>query len=260
MVQALKSEFRKLLTVRSTYVATGLFLALLAITAFYHGFRPLDLQDPRFLQAAITNGALPGFAQIAAVISILLVAHEYRYNTINYTVTLQSRTKVFLAKIIVALTYTIAFLLAAVLMTICFVFLGLAFKSYELAPQSLTLWPVLGQLVFYASGTVLAGMVFIYLFRSIAAAIVTLIAVVNIVEGLLGLLIKPAKAQFLPFHLLQSVISAVVSNGNIVREVTDPSGVTYTLISANQAMALFTGYILLIGLVVWQLFLRRDAN
>src|ERR1700744_3733974 len=103
MIATLKAEFRKLLTVRSTYVITGLVLVLVIFVAFYvEGWR-LDsagLRDPTQLAGDVTGALM--ITVFGAIVAILLMTHEYRYNTIMYTLTSSnSRSKVFISKFIV---------------------------------------------------------------------------------------------------------------------------------------------------------------
>src|SRR4030081_2547999 len=97
MIPALKAEFRKLLTVRSTYIIFALALVFVAFFAGYiEGFRTLPdhVHNPNALSEQVTS-AVQAMSIFGALIALLLFAHEYRYNTIMHTLTLSnSRTKV----------------------------------------------------------------------------------------------------------------------------------------------------------------------
>src|SRR5258708_7634109 len=109
MIASLKSEFRKLLTVRSTYFITCLVTALVIFIAFYiEGWRltPVGLRDPNQLTGDVF-GAL-NLTIFGAIVAILLMTHEYRYNTILYTLTnSNSRTRVLFSKVIVVSAYAL---------------------------------------------------------------------------------------------------------------------------------------------------------
>src|SRR3981081_3720844 len=109
MIASLRSEFRKLLSVRSTYVLTALVLALVTFIAFYvQGWRfsSMELQNPLLLENGIRSAL--NIAVFGAIVAILLMTHEYRYNTIMYTLTSSnSRSGVLLSKIIVISCYAI---------------------------------------------------------------------------------------------------------------------------------------------------------
>ena len=89
MFASLKAELRKLLTVRSTYIITALAFALVTFYAFYiEGFKAdaARLHNPGLLASEVT-GAVMTVAIFGALIGVLLMAHEYRYSTIVYTLT-----------------------------------------------------------------------------------------------------------------------------------------------------------------------------
>ncbi|MEO6760747.1 MAG: hypothetical protein ABI220_00005, partial [Candidatus Saccharimonadales bacterium] len=86
MIPALKSEFRKLSTIRSTYIITVLVAALVTFISFYiEGWRltPAELQNPNLFSTEVTEALR--FMVFGAVVAILLMSHEYRYNTIMHT-------------------------------------------------------------------------------------------------------------------------------------------------------------------------------
>src|SRR3954467_14136812 len=101
MVASIKAEFRKLWTVRSTYVLFLVAFALVAIFAFYaEGIKasPATVQDAGKLAGEVTN-AVVTVSLLGALAGVLLMTHEYRYNTIMYTLTSSnSRSKTLLAK------------------------------------------------------------------------------------------------------------------------------------------------------------------
>jgi ABC-type transport system involved in multi-copper enzyme maturation permease subunit len=104
MIPAIKSELRKVFTVRSTYVILLLVLALEVFFAFYSSgwhIDAADLHNPDTLANDVT-AAVNVVAVFGALIAVLLFSHEYRYNTIMHTLTLSnSRSKVLFAKIFV---------------------------------------------------------------------------------------------------------------------------------------------------------------
>ena len=89
MIPTLKAEFKKLLSVRSTYLTSLAALLFVAgLIAFYgQGFKT----EPKDLNSLFLVGTITIFSNITAIagaiIALLLLAHEYRYNTIVYTLT-----------------------------------------------------------------------------------------------------------------------------------------------------------------------------
>jgi ABC-2 type transport system permease protein len=119
MMDTLKSEYRKLVTVRSTYFIIGICVALLIIFAFIiSGFQMSKAEsfDPTRLSTVIT-GSISVVSLFASIVGALIITHEYRYNTIMYTLTSSnSRSRVMFSKIIVMTGFAIVFV--AVFMTL----------------------------------------------------------------------------------------------------------------------------------------------
>ncbi|MGH7238285.1 MAG: ABC transporter permease, partial [Candidatus Saccharimonadales bacterium] len=139
MKTSLKAEFLKLFTVRSTYLLTLLVWLAIAIIAFYGvGYHDtaLQLQNPLVTQDSIF-GSLRFAGLIVAIISILLLAHEYRYNTINFSFTLnRSRSKVLAAKFIVLTVYAIVLSLVSVGIVVGCLHAGAAAHGHTISLQS----------------------------------------------------------------------------------------------------------------------------
>src|SRR5258706_14974622 len=103
MMGTLKSEVRKILSLRSTYVILGFEVAMNLLFAFYVTGWRLDAQSlasSSFLASQV-NSSINALGLFGALVAMLLVTHEYRYNTIVYTLTAnRSRSQVWLAKFI----------------------------------------------------------------------------------------------------------------------------------------------------------------
>lgn len=244
MRAALKSEFRKLLSTRSTYAIIAICFLLAVIFAFWaEGIRatPESLGDPLKLSNQIT-GAVGAVSLILALIGVLLITHEYRYNTIMYTLTASnSRTKTLLAKIVAAvvlsLVLTVCFAIVSPLLTK----LGLAVKGYDLVPQVFYFQDLWWRCLFYGLGYMMTGLLLGLLFRSQVGAIVTLLLAQATIEPLLGLLLK-SNNIYLPFSALNSVLS---ENAQI---------------SSAKAAVVFMTYMAAGWTAAFILFIRRDAN
>src|ERR1700730_1752413 len=90
MLASLRSEFRKLLRVRSTYVIVIICLLWVALFAgFGDGFKakPTALLHAHDLLMNESGSAVMFVGLILAFAGLLLLGHEYRYNTIMYTLT-----------------------------------------------------------------------------------------------------------------------------------------------------------------------------
>jgi ABC-2 type transport system permease protein len=248
MKPALISEWRKLVTIRSTFVLAGIILLATALISFFvFGYKAqiFQLMDPGFLK----KGALTTInfvALFSALVGILLVTHEYRYNTIMHTLTAtRNRLYVLLAKIAVVTAFAVIITLLVIVVTVGFAVLGANMQGANLAPQDLALGELLGRGVFYTWAYSMLGLLLAMIIRSQVAAIVTILVMPTVVEGLLMLLLKD-NVKYLPFQALGSVINASNSGP--------------TTLSVSAAIICVSIY-LAIGFAASAVLLqRRDAN
>lgn len=248
MIANLRYEMFKLLSVRSTYVASILallFSGLVVITHIvdYKGL-PGDLKTDSL--ASVMLDTPIAAAMIAAVIAILFVIHEYRYNTVAYTlVGSRSRTKALLAKLVSVFSY--AALLGALCVGLgmaCY-YIGLTARGAEIPAQNFDVLATFVRSVGYVVGMALFGMLFAVLARNIVMAVVGIFILPLAVEPLLGVLLKDNIA-YLPFTALTQIVM--------------PAGAPDTLVSPARGALIFSGYLVVGWIIAWLLFLRRDAN
>ncbi|HUC90315.1 MAG TPA: ABC transporter permease [Patescibacteria group bacterium] len=244
MIAEIKAEFRKLYTIRSTYVIVGLSLALVIFLTFYiEGIKNAipSSHDPHRLASEII-GAVQTVSFILTMVGLLLVTHEYRYNTIMYTLTASnSRTKTLLAKFLVisvfVLTFSALFATIAPILT----YSGLHFvKGLGLVHQDVAWSSIVWRSLFYSWGYGMIGLLLSVLLRNQVAAIAALFLIPSTIEPLLGMILKH-DIVYLPF----SSINAVTTKGAI---------------SYAHAAMVFGLYLVVGWVVAWVLFLRRDAT
>lgn len=251
MIRALRAEFRKLLTVRTTYGITIFVVLFVSIIGFYfEGWRlsPAALHDPMQFTGDVT-GAL-NLAVMAAVVAVLLMTSEYRYNTIMYTLTSSnSRSKVLLSKIIVVSVYAVFLGVLIGVLSPGMSYLGALAHGHSFVPQTLHISNLAWRSLFYAWGFGMAGLLLATLTRNQIFSIVALFLIPDVVEQTLGFLLLKHNTVYLPFAALSHVI-----NGN------DMSTVTGSNLSAAKAAAVYCTYLVVGWFVAWILFLRRDAN
>lgn len=241
MIAAFKSEVRKLLTVRSTYVLTILAFVMTGVISFWAiGYKFQGEMAPIFLQQAATS-SLMAMSMLPAVIAILLITHEYRYNMIYYSLTAaKTRTRLFIAKVKVAGIYSIAFtaMIGAVAMLAAWI--GLKVGGHELVPQKMWDPGVLWQSFFYVWATTMFGLLFGLIIRNQIGTIVAFLLFPGMIETLITFLIR-GSANYLPFMALNQVIAGdELSHGRAAATVS-------VWLAAGIAVA-------------WLLFNRRDAN
>lgn len=244
MLPALKSEFRKLFTVRSTYVITA-FIALFIVffAGYIQGFKAdsATLQDSGYL-AAQSAGALAFAGVFCGLISILLLSHEYRYNTIMYTLTsVNSRSKVLLSKILAMTAFAVGIAIIMALWSPLVAYLGIQLAGNDLAAQTVPLGDLIWRGLFFMWAYSMIGLVLVALTRNQIFSVVALFFIPITVEGIAALLLKE-NAIYLPFTSLMAVIT---DNPNI---------------APPKAALVFLGYLASSWATAWFLFLRRDAN
>jgi ABC-2 type transport system permease protein len=249
MISTLKAEFRKLLTVRSTYLVTALMLAFVIFIAFYiDGWRlsGITLMDPNALAGDVL-GAL-NLTVFGAIVAILLATHEYRYNTIMYTLTASnSRTKVLISKFIVISAYSLFLAVLVGVLSPIMSHLGIHIHGNTLVPQTFHFGDLAWRSLFYGWGYGMAGLLIALLLRSQVAAIAALFLIPSIAEQLLSLLLRK-NAVYLPFTALSQVIDSGMARAG---------GGSLT---PGRAALTFGCYLLVGWIAAWILFLWRDAN
>ncbi len=247
MIADLKAEFRKLLSVRSTYFIVGATLLIVMFFAgFISGFKavPTDLRSPTLLAEQSTN-AVVFVGLILAFAGLLLVGHEYRYNTIMYTLTAANRRyKVLLAKLIAVSTFALITSLMVTFFSPLCTIIGVHLHGHTVSPQAYDYWTILWRCLFCGWGYAMYAFILITVLRNQVGAIVTFLLVPLIGENILGLLLKH-NTKYLPFTAVQAVAA--------------PDNLGNHLSAGHEALVVLA-YVL-VGMVLSALlFIRRDAN
>ncbi len=252
MITQLKAEFRKLLSVRSTYVITGLVALLVIFVAFYlEGWRlsPAALHDPNQLAGDVTGGLTT--TVFGAIVAILLVTHEYRYNTIIYSLTASnSRSKILLAKFVTVSAYALFLTVLIGVLSPVMAYLGVHAHGHTLVPQVLHHWNLAWRSMFYGWGYAMAGFILALTTRNQIASIVSLFLIPSLVEQLLGGLLLKHNSVYMPFSSLFQVLNGPGTAG----------APTSSTLSPIRAAGVYCIYLVIGWIVAWVLFLKRDAN
>lgn len=246
MIAALRAELRKLFTLRSTYVLIGLTFAFVVLVEFYaKGYRisGAELNNPHHLADSIIP-ALNSLPTIfGAIVAILLMTHEYRYNTIMYTLTASnSRSKVLMAKILAISIFGLVFTLGIIIVSPVLIYLGVHVHGNTLAPQIIPYGDLLWRCLFYGWTAILTGLLLATLIRNQIGAVVSLFVIPTLEQA--AALILKNNAVYLPF----------MSSGEVL--VSPDKG----SLSYGHAALVFSAYLIVGWVVAWILFLRRDAN
>ena len=259
MIAGVKSEVRKLLSVRSTYILVGLALIYLIFYDFYivgfekgmHHGGAISPLNPHFLMGEVTRaGGIVAPVLFSALVAVLLMAHEYRHNTIMYTLTASnSRSKTLLAKIIAISVFAVIFSLLLEVLAPSLALLGLHFHHATVAHQQFYYFQFFWRTTFYSWAYAMIGIVLAIFLRNIVASVAAIFLLPVTVEPLIGLLLSTNQQQYLPF----TALSSVINNGFF-------SKVTPGLLSAERSAIVAVGYIVVAWAVAWVIFLRRDAS
>jgi hypothetical protein len=250
MINELKSEFRKLLTIRSTYFVSGFVLLVVAFFSVYvFGYKQAaGIPTNADFMAQVIYSMLGTFAIFATVTSILIVAHEYRYNTILFSLTAtRSRLRVLAAKVIVALSYATIVGAATVALTYFGTRLGLAIDHVTLVAQNLNLGILLPQWLAYIWGYALVGVILAVIIRGLVGSIVAFFLIPTI-ENILSLILK-GNTKFLPFRALDSIAATAIGAVPGSPNLSHMSAFLVTLV-----------YLTVFGFLAILLFTKRDAS
>jgi len=249
MISGIKAELRKLFSIRSTYVLTGVALLL---TIFVDGYilgynvKGHDLLNPDLFNSNIVGTLTSIPLTLGSIVALMLITHEYRYNTILYTLTSSnSRARVLVSKIVAVSLYAVIFTAAVAALALLSSKVGIHLKGSHLVAQTVPYASLAWRCLFYGWTTILSALLIGTLVRSQVGAIVTLF-VLPTIELILSGLIK-TKAVYLPFTGASNAI------------VQHPEASRGTL-SYGHAAVLFGLYVLAGWIVAWILFLRRDAS
>lgn len=246
MIAAVRAEFRKLFTIRSTYVLIILSFLFLILVEFYaKGYRPTqaELQNPHHFadNIIVALNSLPII--LGSIVAILLMTHEYRYNTIMYTLTASnSRNKVLMAKIVVISIFALVFTVTIVAISPLLMYLGVHLHGNSLGAQTIPYANLLWRCLFYGWASIMAGLLLAALIRNQIGAVVALFVIPSL-EQVAALLLKN-NAVYLPFMSSNEVLLSPEKGS----------------ISYGHAALVFSGYLIIGWVVAWILFLRRDAN
>ncbi|MET1033007.1 MAG: ABC transporter permease [Candidatus Saccharimonadales bacterium] len=246
MIDTITSEFRKLLTIRSTYITSTIALVLIGIIAFYFkGIKSDGAYSPfgdTGVQETVIN-LMPVVGIFVGIVALLHVCHEYRYNTIGYTLTATNfRIKVLLAKTIVILAYAAAMTILAILFVSLLAPLGAKLGHATVPAQDFAFWDILWRSMAYMMSNAMVAMLFGFIFRNLVFSIVLYFVLPTTVEPLLTNLFK-----------LDPNWTLISAQGHILM----PNSQQFSPLASLGVVAL---YIAAGWVIASALFVRRDAN
>lgn len=246
MIAALHAEFRKLYTVRSTYMLALVALLLGAVLAGFWIWGYKDVEHAALNHLALSN-LISRAANIAGIflsfLAVLLVGHEYRYNTITYSLTsTNNRSKVYLAKLFVLLVSSLVIAAIVIAAAIGLFHVGQHLHHITTASQQVPLWDTIWRSAATVAGGIVYAFIISIVLRNLIGSIAFILVVPTTVENLLSLLLKD-NVKYLPYTALD----------NLTR-------IEKSTVSHSFSLAVVASYIAVFGVVSWLLFLKRDAN
>jgi len=243
MMGTLKAEFRKLLTLRSSYGIAVVCLALLFLFTFYGtGFhsQPGDLANPHLL-ANQASDAVSFLGVIGALIAVLLVTNEYRYNLVVYTFTAsKSRTRVVVAKLLAVTVYAVVFAALFAILAPILASAGLHLHGAHYVHQSIPYASLSWRILYGGWALFMYAFIIAMLIRNQVGALVTAFVFPGIVNQLLTLVFR-GNSKYLPYFAVDNLLHG----GDL---------------SYGKATAVVALYVASGVLVAWWLFSKRDAN
>lgn len=261
MLSSLRSEFRKIFSIRSTFVCILIAILYMGIYDFYVvGYRAAAKHRGDFFVnyhsvhyiflEVVKSGGLYPPVLFGSIVAVLLMAHEYRYNTIMYTLTSSnSRSKTLLAKFTAVTGFSILFGLMISVIAPSFTYLGMHIANISTVGQVFYFKQFIFRVLFYTWAYSMIGLLLAIFFRNIVASILALFIIPVAIEPLVGLLLTTNQQQYMPFNALSSVLdngTSVVVSGNVI--------------SASTSTLVVLTYLIVLWLIAWVSFIRRDAN
>lgn len=251
MFSAIRSDFRKLLTIRSTYILTTIAILLVGgVSLYFQGYKGVGADSATAISSLLDASA--GYAVIfVTIIGILFMAHEYRYNTIMYTMTANaSRTRIFLSKLTTIGIFAALFALLISAVAVASYMIGLNLKGTTLITQNIDALSQVGRVVFYFVAYGIIGVLLASLIRNLVGTIAFFFIVPSSIEPLLSaFVLKGNKAEYLPFTALDNTV-----NAGMGAMIQNPK------LTSTDSMLLVVLYLAIVSVVAWLLFLKRDAN
>jgi ABC-2 type transport system permease protein len=243
MIAALYGEFRKFTSVRSTYYVSIIALLLSGFFAFWGTFKGGPLYSPTTIQTQAAD-FVTVVAVFVGILSILLICHEYRYNTISYTLTSSnSRLRILFAKLIMTGGYALIMTLLTLILTMGMVTVGAQVAGHELGTQTIDLFSLSWKSIVYMIGSAWFGLTLGFLSRSLVFAIVAFFLVPT-VESIFHGLLKVSN-NYMPISAQSQIMSPVASPDTF---------------SPLASAGVFGAYLAVALIVAAILFVRRDAN
>lgn len=246
------AELRKLRTVPTTWVVSGIGWALVVLSVLLPYIVPGfgDQFTGSASQVAGAIDAIGGNSIIPLVVGVLVITTEFRHGTIGRTLQLvPSRLTVLGWKLAAGAAYAVLFTLVSLVLTAILVGIFAAVEGVGLS-WGAEGWTALWQVFVGMVAPALLGVAIGALLRSQVMAITLVLVWVFVVESLImGL--RPSVGAWLPFQALNSVF--------LTEETRAQMPPNFEFIEPGVALAAFLGYVVVFTAAAVVLMRKRDV-
>jgi len=245
----LAAELRKLTSVRTTWIITGVGLVLVAFGAGFFIFEeqfsgPFLGTDPE-LAAAIDQ--IGGMAPIVLVIGLLAMTTEFRHGTIGRTLQFTpSRTTVVGAKLLIGIGYGVVFFALGLVVVVAMV----AVRG-QVPTVGAETWAAMWQGPVALALTAMFGVAVGALLRNQVVAVAVSLIYLFVGETLVNQFF-PEGARWMPFQALNAVFTSEESMAGM------PEGMILPL-DPLVGLAVFLGYVVAFAVAAVVLMRTRDV-
>lgn len=204
MLTAIRTEFRKLSTVRGPWLL--LTVAPLIVVAGISGLVQSggNLASPGTQSKAMSHVALA--ALITLIFGILAVAGEYRHGSITDTyLSFPGRGRVLAAKLVVYGLIGAATGLVCSGVALAATAAWWAGKGVTFQPWTATIWRTLGGGIAVNLAFAILGVGIGALIRNLTAAVAASLAWIALIEGIVGQILGSGLARWLPFNASEAL-------------------------------------------------------
>lgn len=266
MIDALRYEWVRLRTLRSTYWLTGAGIVLSLAVAGVVGYvsRNGSIDDGMtgiILTGGIPFSPLPLVAIFMGLIGALAFGHEYRHGTILPTLAaVPRRNRLVVAKLLTIAIWSLVTAIVSVLLNWA---LGSALSGGSLPLTNDVVLPAMIGYVLYVMLWGVLGLGLAALLRNLPVAIVLIFVVPLMIEPLVSALtllpaLEPIRGavHFFPFSSGTRLAQLFDASTLVPEGQASPYGEPPTRLVAGLT---FTAWIVLVMAPAWVLFKRRDA-
>lgn len=245
----LAAELRKLTSVRTTWIITGVGLALVAFGVGFFIFEeqfsgPFLGTDPEFAAAIDQVG---GMSPVVLVVGLLAMTTEFRHGTIGRTLQFTpSRTRVMGAKLTIGIGYGVLFFVLGLLVVVAMVAI-----SGQVPTVGSETWAALWQGPLGLALTAMFGVALGALLRNQVVAVAVALIYLFIGETLVNQF-RPEIARWMPFQALNALFTSEESLA------TMPEGMIQPL-EPLVGLSVFLGYVVVFAIAAVVLMRKRDV-